>query len=116
MLTAVIGDWRKLWNEPLPFLVVQLPGYSHWLRNPPGNHFSQIRACQEQVANTFDSVFLCSISDVGEELDIHPKDKRTVGHRLALLALGHIYSYPILCDAPAAKKHCEKRKNTDDLF
>lgn len=103
MLTALIADWRSLWaDQSLPFLVVQLPGFDRWLLDPPNNEYQVIRRCQETVANTVDAVYLCSIADVGEERDIHPKDKRTVGHRLALLALGHVYGKDILCDAPVA--------------
>ncbi|MCD8151260.1 MAG: sialate O-acetylesterase [Clostridiales bacterium] len=103
MLTGLIADWRALWNEEeLPFLVVQLPGFDKWLMDTENNHYPIIRECQEQVADTAQDVYLCSISDVGEEKDIHPKNKKTVGERLALLARGHVYKEEILCDAPRA--------------
>ncbi|MCD8366095.1 MAG: hypothetical protein LUC83_09890 [Clostridiales bacterium] len=103
MLTALIGDWRALWEDPaLPFLIVQLPGFSRWLMQMPGNNFMEIRRCQEAVCDTVPGTWLCSISDSGEEADAHPKDKKTVGHRLALLALGHIYGKNLLSDAPRA--------------
>lgn len=104
MLTALIQDWRTVFREEsLPFFLVQLPGWSTWLEFE--NHeFSIIRSCQEQTAKNVKNVFLCSISDAGEELDIHPKNKKVVGERLALLALGHVYEKDILCDAPALEK------------
>ncbi len=104
MLKAVIGDWRDLWkDETLPFLIVQLPGWERWL-DMVNKNYPIIRRCQEAVVNSDENCFLCSISDAGEQMDIHPKNKKVVGHRLALLALGHIYGRDILCDAPVVDK------------
>ena len=103
MLTGLIGDWRALWGEELPFLFVQLPGYERWLHNTKKNHYPIIRKCQEDVAKTVAGAHLCSIADVGEEFDIHPKDKQTVGERLSLLARHYVYGEEVLCDAPVAK-------------
>lgn len=105
MLTALIGDWRALWNDAgLPFLFVQLPGWESWLDGPGNRDYMTIRSCQEMAAKTVDHAYLCSISDAGEQRDIHPKDKKVVGERLALLARGHVYGEELLCDAPAAEK------------
>lgn len=100
MLTGLIHDWRAAMQDAgLPFLVVQLPGWERWLESV-NNDYMTIRECQQQVADTVDNVWLCSISDVGEQFDIHPKNKLTVGERLALLARGYVYGEDILCDAP----------------
>lgn len=105
MLTALIGDWRALWNDPrLPFLFVQLPGWETWLDGPGNRDYMTIRSCQEYVAKNVDEAYLCSISDAGEQRDIHPKDKKVVGERLALLARGHVYGEALLCDPPTAEK------------
>ncbi len=99
-LTAIINDWREVWGNPqMAFFVVQLPGYRTW-QGVDAQDWPTIRAAQEDVADTMDQVWLCSIGDVGEELDIHPKDKLVPGHRLALLALRHLYGCDILADAP----------------
>lgn len=103
MLTGLIGDWRKLWGEELPFLFVQLPGYETWLMNTAQNHYPVIRRCQQEVADTVKGAYLCSISDVGEQFDIHPKDKKTVGERLSLLARHYVYGEDVPCDAPRAE-------------
>lgn len=104
MLTALIADWREAWKEDaLPFFVVQLPGWKSWMMQT-NLDYTVIRQCQERVANSVVGVYLASISDVGEEKDIHPKDKRTVGHRLALLARHYVYGEELLCEAPVADK------------
>lgn len=104
MMTAMISDWRALWEDTeLPFLLVQLPGWENWLDSPGNLDYMTIRKCQEMVARTVDHAWLCSISDAGERMDIHPKNKKVVGERLALLARGHVYGESLLCDAPMAE-------------
>ena len=100
MFSGLICDWRALWqDEDLPFIEVQLPGWHDWMMQS-NIDYATIRRCQEEVAKTVDNVYMASISDVGEEHDIHPKDKRTVGYRMALLARHFIYGEDILCQAP----------------
>ena len=100
-LEAIMADWRDAWSYPeLPFFVVQLPGFNTWLEFICKD-FPTIRRCQQQAVDEDPHAYLCSISDVGEEWDIHPKDKRTVGERLALLAEKHLFKAEILADAPS---------------
>ena len=100
MFSGLICDWRALWQDAdLPFIEVQLPGWHDWMMQS-NIDYATIRRCQEEVAKTVDNVYMASISDVGEEHDIHPKDKRTVGYRMALLARNFIYGEDILCQAP----------------
>lgn len=99
-LKAVISDWREAFQEKeLPFFVVQLPGFRSWLQCV-ARSFPGIRRAQELAAEGDPYVYLCSISDAGEEWDIHPKDKRVVGMRLARLALKYLYGKDILADPP----------------
>lgn len=109
MLSALIRDWRELWKEEIPFLIVQLPGYARWIEVPAVN-YPAIRKCQEEVTETVSNTWLCSVSDSGEEGDIHPKNKKVVGERLALLARGHVYGENVLCDAPKAGEIVKENK------
>jgi sialate O-acetylesterase len=99
-LRTIISDWREAWRMPeLPFLVVQLPGFGSWWFLA-GRDWPSIRAGQQQVADEDAHVWLCSIGDMGNKLDIHPKSKKPVGERLALLALAHLLGQDLLADAP----------------
>ena len=99
-LRTVIADWRDAWQRPdLPFLVVQLPGFGDWMGMGP-NDYVTIRACQQKVADEDEHVWLCSASDMGDKHDIHPKEKKPIGERLALLAMRHLLGMPIPADAP----------------
>ena len=97
---AVMSDWRAAWSDPvLPFFVVQLPGFAYQL-DAASRDYPAIRRCQQEAVDGDPRAWLCSISDAGEEHDIHPKDKRTVGNRLALLAERYIFEKDILADPP----------------
>ena len=102
VLSSMIRAWRRLWGEALPFLMVQLAPFEAWL-GESGASFPTLRACQQRVAEQMSQVWLCSSGDAGMRWDIHPKRKRPIGERLALLARGHVYGEDILCDAPMLK-------------
>ncbi|MGT2666919.1 sialate O-acetylesterase [Streptococcus rifensis] len=99
LLMGLIKDWRLVFGEEIPFYVVQLPGYESWLDNR-AIRYDMIRDSQEKAVKETELTYLCSISDVGEQFDIHPKNKKTVGKRLALLAQKHTYGHLIEADGP----------------
>lgn len=99
LLTTMIRCWRDSWQDELPFLLVQLAPYGSWL-GTTGEKYPIVRQKQELVSKTIPGCYMASIMDSGMEKDIHPKNKRPVGERLALLARGKIYGEDILCEAP----------------
>jgi len=76
-----------------------LAPFGEWL-GISNNHFPIVRNQQELVSKTVPDTWMISSSDVGMEWDIHPKHKKPIGTRLALMARGHIYGENILCDPP----------------
>ncbi len=102
LLTGLIESWRTLWNDNLPFLIVQLAPFGVWL-DCDNQGYAVVREKQSFVADNVSGVYMASIMDLGSYYDIHPKEKMEVGRRLALLARGHIYNEKgLLCDAPRA--------------
>lgn len=100
LFTRLIESWRDLWKDELPFLFVQLAPYGTWMQNPNTN-FPLLRNQQEKVSKSMSSVYMASISDIGNVYDIHPKEKKLVGERLALLAKKYVYGdTQLLADAP----------------
>lgn len=99
LFPALIRCFRRLWNEELPFLFVQLAPFGHWMQCV-GEPYAIIRQAQQHTADTIYGVGMAVISDLGMELDIHPKKKRPVGERLALQADNRIYGKDVLCEAP----------------
>lgn len=99
MFSALIGCWRKLWDDALPFLFVQLAPFGEWL-DCTSEGYPEVRRRQELVSKTVPGAHMTSIMDLGMYWDIHPKHKREVGERLALLARGCVYGEDLLCECP----------------
>ena len=109
LLTALISCWREKWNDPFPFLFVQLAPFGRWLECDSTN-YCKVRAKQELVSKSVPDTGMVSLMDIGSYYDIHPKKKMEVGRRLALLARGLVYGESILCESPELIgidiKHC----------
>lgn len=97
--SEMIDCWREMWNEPLPFLSVQLAPFEQWLWCV-GENFPKIRTSQYEISTEKDQVYLVSSSDAGMRYDIHPKNKKPIGIRLALCAEKYIYGRKVAADAP----------------
>jgi sialate O-acetylesterase len=96
LLPTMIKDWRKRWGSDFSFYIVQLAGFAHGKQHPApvgdADDWAELQWTQLQTAikPKFNSG-LAVTNDIGEETDIHPKNKQEVGHRLALQALSKDY-------------------------
>lgn len=89
LLQAVIKSWRTAWkNDDWPVYIVQLPNY----KDSSGNIFwAEIRQAQLEVSQKTHNTALAITIDAGDSTNIHPKDKKTVGERIARLTLHKEY-------------------------
>ena len=79
LFPALIEDWREQWGEgALPFLFVQISSF-----NSPPEIWGAIRDAQRRTLSVANTAMAVSL-DVGAANNVHPPDKQTVGHRLAL--------------------------------
>ncbi|MNS34138.1 hypothetical protein D3C72_662610 [compost metagenome] len=87
-LSALITSWRKAWKYDFPFYYVQIAPYKYG-----ENHFggAVIRDAQRKVLQEVPNTGMAMTSDISPVDDIHPKDKKSVGTRLANLALVNTY-------------------------
>jgi sialate O-acetylesterase len=86
LLSSMIDDWRKRFNESLAFLVVQLPNFGDLQAGPVESGWAAIRDAQRRVAVNDPLSGLVVTVDVGDYLDLHPPNKLAVGRRAADVA------------------------------
>jgi sialate O-acetylesterase len=85
---GLIQDWRGQFGDPqLPFFFVQLASFLPLANNQPGaGAWAELRASQA-AALALPHTGMATAIDVGDAGDIHPRNKRALGQRLAALAL-----------------------------
>jgi sialate O-acetylesterase len=98
LLPTLVKDWRAQWGSEFPFLVVQLPGWT--AGNAEGAAWAELREAQALTAKTLPKVGLAVTLDVGDKDDVHPKNKKPVGERLAKVALVLEYGEKVLSSGP----------------
>ena len=94
LFQTLIRDWREQWGDEFPFIWAQLPGLETIRPSWPLLREAQAKALD--LPNTAMAVTI----DVGEQHDIHPRNKQAVGHRMALAARGLVYLEDIPYMAP----------------
>lgn len=97
---VLITGFREAWGAPeLPFLFTQLPGFEP--RGEKRGRWAAMRTAQAESL-ALPATGMAVTIDVGEADDIHPRRKRPVGERLALLAREVAYGeLDLVADPPA---------------
>lgn len=98
---TLIKDWRQLWGResgakgsaPLPFYFVQLAALRADSNSP------EVRAWQAEALQLPDTGMAVTI-DIGDEKNVHPKNKQDVGARLCRIALAKTYGQKIEYSGP----------------
>jgi len=94
ILPALVMNWRDSWgNDRLPFYYAQLSS----LNRPSWPEF---RDSQRRLMQEIPFSGMIVTTDIGHPSDVHPRNKKTVGERFALLALCDTYGRQIQGRSP----------------
>ena len=97
LFKSVIENWREDFeNENLPFIFVQLPMFN----DEKLDTWQIIRDAQLYTLKNIKNTSMVVTVDCGEKENVHPKDKKPVGERLALLVRQDIYNEDIKGHSP----------------
>ena len=97
-VTAMVTAYRKIWGVgEFPFYYVQIAPYEYKCWNFFTPQWPEISAyqrdAQTQNMKLISNSAMAVLMDLGEEYVIHPRRKKEVGERLALLALSKTYGF-----------------------
>jgi sialate O-acetylesterase len=100
-LPLMINDWRKHWADEFSFYYVQLASY-HAPSTEPGtpDPWALLQDRMRLVLGTTPKTGMAVANDVGEVNDIHPKNKKDPGERLARWALAKDYGKELIYSGP----------------
>jgi sialate O-acetylesterase len=88
LFPGMIADWRKQWGRgDFPFYFVQIAPFRY---DRDEGQAAELREAQTMALSTPNTGMAVTM-DIGNPADIHPKNKRDVGSRLARWALAKCY-------------------------
>jgi sialate O-acetylesterase len=91
LFPVLIRNWREAWGQgDFPFYFVQLANYMARREHPTESRWAELREAQT-MALALPNTGMAVAIDIGEADDIHPRNKKDVGLRLAFNALHSTY-------------------------
>lgn len=87
LFPGMIKDWRRAWGETFPFYFVQIAPFNGY----GSAAAAELREAQNYALQLPKTGVVVVTDATGNLDDIHPQDKRTPAHRLALWALARDY-------------------------
>jgi sialate O-acetylesterase len=101
LFSAMIRNWRQDWGQgDFPFLFVQLAPFMKIETQPKESAWAELREAQRLTSLAVPHTAMAVITDVGDAFDIHPREKQTVGERLARAARAMVYGERITPTGP----------------
>ena len=88
----MIRDWRTKWGQGnFPFVFQQLVNWRKESVQPGESDWAELREAQAMTLSVAPNTAMAVGIDIGEAGDIHPVNKKDIGYRLFLAAVGEAY-------------------------
>jgi sialate O-acetylesterase len=113
--SKMIRNWRNAWDMgDLPFLFVQSTSY---MPQPDQETYTRVklREAQAEALKLPNTGMVVSV-DLGDPYDVHAKNKKEIGRRLALQALRKVYNRQVIADGPVYKSYVAEKECIRILF
>ena len=96
LFPAMVASWRKAWGVgDFPFYYAQIaPFHYDYATNDKSNvklNSAYVRDAQRKAVTKIPNSGMAVLMDIGDDLTIHPPNKKDVGKRLAYIALAKTY-------------------------
>jgi len=96
LFPLLVDSWRNYFSD-VPFYYVQLSSLNR-------TSWPIFRDSQRRLLESRPGLGMAVTSDLGAKTDVHYKDKKPVGERLALQALAKHYGHHVAADGPLAQE------------
>ncbi len=101
LLPTMIRNWRTEWAQgDFPFCMVQIAPFFY---GGDGTAEAELWEAQLKTVRSVPNTGIALTMDVSELNEIHPQDKQTIGHRLALWAQAKVYNRSVVYSGPIFK-------------
>lgn len=103
LLSAMIQNWRDDFGQPkMSFYIAQLANFMAPNPEQFDSAWAELRDAQD-IVGQMEGNGTATIIDIGDAADIHPRNKRDVGERLARIALKKDYGKRVEWQGPRFK-------------
>ena len=99
LFPIMIRNWRSAWGRDFPFYFVQLANWRAGRAQPDESDWAELREAQTMTLREPQTGMAVTI-DIGDEQELHPRNKLDVGRRLAAWALANTYGQKIIPSGP----------------
>jgi sialate O-acetylesterase len=99
LFPIMIRNWKSAWGRDFPFYFVQLANWRARRSQPDESDWAELREAQAMTLREPQTGMAVTI-DIGDENELHPRNKLDVGRRLAAWALAGTYGQKVIPSGP----------------